>query len=116
MPTTNQPKKVFLYTEVQLAIPFEQVPWKQLNPLLQQQPGLLNKTWLSGYQNHSVGGIYEFDGIENARNFAENYFPTEAKKLGATFTIRIFDGDVTEEASRDMKSVHYPKNALRQAA
>jgi hypothetical protein len=104
---SSNPKKVFVYTEVQLSVPFEQAPWRELNPILKEQKGLIRKTWLSGYQNNSVGGIYEFDGIENAKEFAHNYFPSEAKKLGATFTIRIFDGDVTEEASRYLNSPHY---------
>jgi hypothetical protein len=39
--------------------------------------------------------------------FAHDYFPLEAKKFRATFTLRIFDGEVTEEASRDMQSPYY---------
>lgn len=99
--------KAFVYTEVQLSVPFAQAPWRELNPVLKQQPGLVNKTWLSGVGNNSVGGIYEFDSIENAQRFAQDYFPTEARRLGAAFTTRVFDGGVTEEASRDMHSVHY---------
>ena len=100
-------QKTFVYTEVQLSVPFDQAPWRELNPLLKQQPGLLRKTWLSGFQNHSVGGFYEFDSLENAQRFAHDYFPQEAKKLGAAFTLRVFDGAVTEEASREMRSPHY---------
>ncbi len=68
---------------------------------------LQKQTWLSGYQNGSVGGFYEFDSLENANRFAQDYFPIEAKKLGAAFTTRVFDGAVTEEASRALNSVHY---------
>lgn len=100
-------KKAFVYTEVQLSVPFDKAPWRELNPILKAQPGLVRKTWLSGFQNNSVGGFYEFDGIENAKNFALNYFPEECKQLGATATIRVFDGDVTEEASRYLKSPYY---------
>lgn len=114
--TTSKIKKVFVYTEVQLSVPFDQAPWKQLNPILLQQPGLVNKTWLSGYQNNSVGGIYEFDGIENAEKFAHEYFPAEAKKIGAAFTLRIFNGDVVEEASRQMHSVHFSPAKNKHAA
>jgi len=96
--------KAFVYTEVQLSVPFDSAPWRELNPVLQQQPGLVNKTWLSGYQNGSVGGFYEFDSLENANAFAQDYFPQEAKKIGAAFTTRVFDGAVTEEASRQMHS------------
>lgn len=99
--------KAFVYTEVQISVPFAQAPWRVLNPVLKQQAGIVNKTWLSGVGNNSVGGIYEFDSIENATRFALDYFPTEARKLNAPFTVRVFDGAVTEEASRDMGSVHY---------
>lgn len=99
--------KAFVYTEVQLSVPFGQAPWRDLNIDLKQQPGLLKKTWLSGVQNNSVGGFYEFDTIENAKAFVQNYFPEEARRLGAAFTTRVFDGDVTEEASREMNSPYY---------
>jgi hypothetical protein len=100
-------KKAFVYTELQVSVPFDQAPWAALNPVLQAQPGFVNKTWLSGDKNHSIGGFYEFDTLENARNFAYTYFPEEARKLGAAFTTRVFDGDVTEEASRQLNSPHY---------
>jgi hypothetical protein len=99
--------KFFVYTEVQVSIPFEDAPWRELNPILKAQKGLRNKTWLSGVHNNSLGGLYEFDTLENAQAFASDYFPTEAKKIGAAFTTRVFDGNVSEEASRDMRSVHY---------
>jgi hypothetical protein len=99
--------KAFVYTEVQISVPFEQAPWRELNPVLKVQPGLLNKTWLSGDKNNSVGGFYEFDSLENARNFAYTYFPEEARKLGAAFTTRVFDGNVVEKASRELNSPHY---------
>ena len=99
--------KAFVYTEVQLSVPFDQAPWRELNPVLLAQPGLTNKTWLSGVQNQSVGGFYEFDNLADAQRFAQDYFPAEARKLGAAFTTRVFDGAPTEEASRQMRSVHY---------
>lgn len=97
----------FVYTEVQLSVPFEEVPWRKLNPILKRQPGLLTKTWLSGLHTKTPGGIYAFDTIENARSFAVNYFPTEAANLNAAFTTKIFDGKVVEEASREMLSPFY---------
>jgi hypothetical protein len=99
--------KYFVYTEVQISIPFNQAPWRELNPTLKAQKGLINKTWLSGVENNSVGGFYEFDSLENAQAFAFDYFPQEAKQIGAAFTTRIFDGNITEEASRYLNSVHY---------
>lgn len=94
----------FVYTEVQLAIPFDHVPWGQMNPILKQQPGLLSKTWLSGVHTNTPGGIYAFDTVENALIFAKDYFPTEAAGLNAAFTTRVFDAAPVETASRDMAS------------
>ena len=99
--------KAFVYTEVQISVPFADAPWRDLNPTLLEQPGLLNKTWLAGVGNNSLGGIYAFDSIANAQRFVTGYFPREAKKFGAAHTTRIFDAQVVEDASRDMNSVHF---------
>ena len=69
----------FVYTEVQLAIPFIEAPWKRLNPTLLRQPGFRNKTWLAGVGNQSVGGFYEFDTLDYARRFVVDYFPAEGR-------------------------------------
>ncbi len=100
-------QKAFIYTELQISLPFSQAPWREVNPTLLQQPGILNKTWLAGVGNHSLGGIYEFDSIENAQKFVTGYFPSEAQKFGVAQTTRIFDAAIVEEASRDMNSVHF---------
>ena len=100
-------KKVFVYTEVQASVPFTEAPWREMNPNLQKVKGLVRKTWLSGINSNSVGGLYEFDGLENAQNFAWNVFPQEARDLGVSFMTKLFDGDIAEEASRGMKSPHY---------
>ena len=99
----------FVYTEVQLhAVPFnDAAPWRELDPVLRQQPGLLSKTWLSGLHTGTPGGFYAFDTVENARKFALEYFPTEAAKLNAAFYTRIFDAELTEIASRDVHSPFY---------
>jgi len=94
----------FVYTEVQVSVPFDQAPWREMNPILKAQPGLLHKTWLSGADNLSAGGFYAFDTIENATSFVTNYFPTEAAGLNAAFTTRLFDAAPVAEASRAMKS------------
>ena len=99
--------KAFVYTELQISVPFEQAPWREVNPTLLQQPGILNKTWLSGVGNNSLGGIYAFDTVENARKFVTGYFPSEARRFGVAQTTRIFDAAIVEEASRDMNSVHF---------
>jgi hypothetical protein len=99
--------KAFVYTELQISVPFADAPWRDLNPVLRQQPGFVGKTWLSGIANHSVGGLYEFDSIANAKRFVTGYFPAEAKKFGAAQTTRVFDGSVVEEASRFLNSLHF---------
>lgn len=99
--------KTFVYTELQLALPFSSVPWAELNPVLLKQPGLVNKTWLSGVGNNSVGGFYEFDSIENAKKFVTGYFPAEARNFASPQTTRVFDGSVVEEPSRFLHSLHF---------
>jgi len=94
----------FVYTEVQIGVPFDQAPWREMNPILKSQPGLLAKTWLAGVHTRSLGGIYAFDTIDNARRFALDYFPTEAARFEVAYTTRLFDASVVEAASRPMHS------------
>ena len=101
------PSKAFVYTELQLSSPFERVSWEAVNKVLLQQPGLLNKTWLVGVGNNSLGGFYAFDSIENAQRFVTGYFPGEARRLGVGLTSRLFDADTVEDASRDMNSPYF---------
>ena len=54
-------KKVFLYAEIQVAIPFTKIDWPNINIAMKENPGLKSKTWLSGINNHTIGGFYEFD-------------------------------------------------------
>lgn len=104
MSTTSS---AFVYTEVQLAVPFRDAPWRALNTVLLTQPGLRNKTWLAGVGNQSVGGFYEFDHLDHARRFVTGYFPAEARQLGVAQTTRIFDGEPVREASRGLNSPHF---------
>ncbi|WP_259780297.1 YdhR family protein [Aestuariispira ectoiniformans] len=107
-PQENNPHpKAFVYTEVQVSVPFEQAPWQDRNPVLRQQPGLLSKTWLSGLHTHTVGGVDAFDSIANARAFAIDDFPKTAKAMNAAYYTRIFDASVTEDASIAMNSPYY---------
>ena len=100
--------KAFVYTEVQVSVSdFDKAPWRVLNPVLLEQPGLLNKTWLWGVGTGSLGGLYTFDSIDNANDFVTGYFPTEAREIGATHNTRVFDAEATREASLGTKSVHY---------
>lgn len=103
----TQTTKAFVYTEVQNSIPFGQIPWEKRNPVISSQPGFISKTWLSGLDNNSVGGIYSFDSIENAQKYVTEFFPNAVKKQGFAHTTRIFDSVIVEEASRDMRSPHF---------
>ena len=96
--------KAFVYTELQNSLPFDQAPWRELNPVLLQQPGFINKTWLSGVVNNSVGGFYAFDSIENAQKFVTAYFPEEVRAFNVAHTSRIFDATVVEEANTEEES------------
>lgn len=102
-------KKVFLYAEIQVAIPFAKIDWRAINIAMRKEPGLKSKTWLAGVNTHSVGGFYEFDSIDNARAYAEGYLAAAAKQLGGTLSVKLFDGDVTEDANRGMASPYYGK-------
>lgn len=97
----------FVYTEVQIAVPFEKAPWRDRNPVLRMQKGLLSKTWLSGLSTNTLGGLDAFDTVENALDFAINAFPKTAAGLNAAFYTRVFDARVTEGASRGLNSPYY---------
>lgn len=99
--------KAYVYTELQISVPFENVPWKRINDSIKKQPGFINKTWLAGVGNNSAGGLYAFDTIENAQKFVTGYFPEEARSFGVAQTTRVFDAAATEVASRELNSVHY---------
>lgn len=99
--------KAFVYTEVQISVPFDNAVWQDLNPILRTQPGLISKTWLAGHGNHSVGGLYAFDSLDNAKRFAQDFFPAAARQADAAFTTRVFDGVAVEEASRQMSSPYF---------
>jgi len=105
--------QAFVYTELQISVPFDDAPWRDINAALLAQPGLLNKTWLAGVGTGSLGGLYAFDSIENAESFVTGYFPGEAAKFGVAQTTRLFDAAITEEASRDINSPHYGAELAR---
>ena len=100
-------QKAYVYTELQISTPFENVPWQRINKDIKKQPGFINKTWLAGVGNNSAGGFYVFDSIENAQKFVTDYFPAEAREFGVAQTTRVFEANATEEASRDMNSMHW---------
>jgi hypothetical protein len=103
----TDPKRVFLYAEFQTSVPFGEAVWRAANTAMQAVPGLLNKTWLSGVGNHSVGGFYEFDTLSAARAYAEGMLKDFAKAANASLSVKLFDGDVVASASRAMRSPYF---------
>jgi hypothetical protein len=100
-------KKVFLYGEFQNSKPFTEVNWRKTNAMLNDVPGLLTKTWFSGLKNFTTGGLYEFDSVEHALAYAQGSFAELGRLSGSAATVRLFDGDIVEEASRAMRSPYY---------
>lgn len=99
--------KVFLYAEYQVAIPFDQIDWRPINVDMKQFPGLKSKTWLSGVNNQTVGGFYEFDSVENAQNYIDGLLLPFAKKVNGNLSVKLFDGEITREANIGMNSPYY---------
>lgn len=98
-------EKVFLYAEIQVSIPFEQIAWKEIDAAMKKNPGLKSKTWLSGINTNTIGGFYEFDSLENAKAYAVGYLAQAAQQIGGALTVRLYNGEVVAEAS---KAIHSP--------
>lgn len=103
----TQEPGAFVYTELQASVPFENAPWRDRNPVLREQKGLISKVWLSGHNTQTLGGVDAFDTLENAIDFAINEFPKTAAAMNAAFYTRVFDARVTEAASRGLNSPFY---------
>ncbi|MCX4187736.1 YdhR family protein [Methylophaga sp. OBS4] len=101
------PSRVFLYVELQLSAPFTEDLWREINQAMHTVAGMRSKTWLSGINNYSVGGFYEFDSVQNARAYAEGMLADFAKAADASLSVKLFDGDVVAEASKDMNSPYF---------
>lgn len=97
----------FVYTELQLSVPFETFDWRTRNEKLKQVPGLQSKIWLCGVSTNTLGGFDAFDTVETALDFAVNQFPEVAADLGAALYTRVFDATTTENASGQMGSPFY---------
>lgn len=98
--------KVFLYVEFQNSVDFSKLDTDTINAEMKAYAGLKSKTWLSGMGTQSVGGFYEFDTVENAQNYIDNYL-TPAMSTFGCLSVRLFDGDVVADAARDMDSPFY---------
>lgn len=99
--------KIFIYAEYQVSIPFTEINWEPINVDMKKFPGLKSKTWLSGLNTNSVGGFYEFDSVENAQNYIDNLLIPFVKQVNGNLSVKLFDGDVTKEASLGMDSPFY---------
>ena len=106
----------FVYTELQISVPFDAVPVDRINAAIQARAGFLNKTWLSGFASGSAGGFYAFDTVADAVGFVTDYFPDEAKGFGVAQTTRIYDATALAEASRSAGSVHFGARHAEPAA
>jgi hypothetical protein len=100
-------KKIFIYAEFQVSIPFDQIDWQTINIEMKKYVGLKSKTWLSGINTHTVGGFYEFDSVENAQNYIDGLLIPFVKQVDGNLSIKIFDGEVTQEANMGMLSPFY---------
>lgn len=105
--------KAFVYTEMQNSVPFNDVPWADLNKQIAKEPGFLNKTWFSGVGSQAVGGIYSFDSIENAQHYCTHFFPAVSRQFGVAQTTRVFDATIVKDASLDMGSPHFGTEPTR---
>jgi hypothetical protein len=100
-------KKIFLYAEYQVSIPFDRIDWASINVDMKKFTGLKSKTWLSGINTHSVGGFYEFDSVENAQKYIDGLLIPFGQKVNGNLSVKLFDGDVTQEANLGMSSPYY---------
>lgn len=99
--------KIFLYAEFQVAIPFEHIDWRPINVEMKTYSGLKSKTWLSGINNHTVGGFYEFDSIENAQRYIDGLLLPFTQQVKGNLSVKLFDGEVTQDANIGMDSPFY---------
>lgn len=99
--------KIFLYAEYQVSIPFDQIDWRPINVEMKRFPGLKSKTWLSGINNQTVGGFYEFDSLADAQNYIDGLLLPFAKKISGNLSVKLFDGEITLDANIGMNSPFY---------
>jgi hypothetical protein len=98
--------KIFVYVEFQISKDFGELDTATINSEMKKFPGLKSKTWLSGINSKSLGGFYEFDSIENAQNYIDNFLAPATSKYGC-LTAKLFDGDIVSSASQGMNSPYY---------
>lgn len=99
--------KIFLYAEYQVSVPFEQIDWSPINTEMKKFEGLKSKTWLSGVNNQTVGGFYEFSSLASAQKYIDELLIPFTKKLDGNLSVKLFNGDTVAEASKGMTSPFY---------
>ena len=109
-------KKVFLYAEIQVGIPFTDIEWASINTAMKKEKGLKSKTWLSGINTNTIGGFYEFDSLDNAKAYAEGYLAAAARQIGGSLSVKLFDGDIVTHANRGISSPYYAKTGQKTPA
>ncbi|PKO53316.1 MAG: hypothetical protein CVU26_04965 [Betaproteobacteria bacterium HGW-Betaproteobacteria-2] len=100
-------KKVFLYAEFQVSMHFSEIDWAPVNVQMKSFSGLKSKTWLSGINTNTVGGFYEFDSIANAQAYIDGLLVPFAAQINGNLSVKLFDGDITRDASIGMRSPYY---------
>jgi hypothetical protein len=105
----------FLYAEIPVSVPFDKIDWPAINVAMKKEPGLKSKTWLSGVNNHTIGGFYEFDSLEHAEAYAAGFLSAAAQQIGGSLSGNLFDGEVVKEASAGANAgtFNYPRRAVR---
>jgi hypothetical protein len=100
-------EKVFLYAEYQDSVPFDEIDWAPINPEMKKFEGLRSKTWLSGINNHTVGGFYEFSSLDLDQKYIDDLLIPFSQQINGNFSVKLFNGDVVAAASKDMSSPFY---------
>lgn len=100
--------KILMYVEYQTSKDFSELDIEKINSNMKKFPGLVSKTWLSGINNNSLGGFYEFDSLKNAQNYIDNGLYSGVPTYG-NLTVKLFNGDIVKDASIGMNSPYYEK-------
>ena len=99
--------RVFMYVEYQITMDFDQMDLDPIHAEMKTFPGMTSKTWLSGVNNKTVGGFYEFDTKENAQNYVDTGLVPYVAIFGANLTVKLFDAEIVAEASKVMGSPYF---------
>eukprot|EP01083_Nonionella_stella_P158234 514766_1 len=107
---SNETNGVYLYVDFPTSTTFDNIPWKVINSEMKEFNGLKSKTWLASVDNSTCGGFYEFDTKDNAQNYIDNYLKDKVEKqMNVKATFKLYDKEITKEASMGMSSPFVPK-------